>query len=534
MESWSYVSEGKGCMSDEMNSPTSSLARNKDSALGWDFKNPCNFSSTMLATGQQVNNQGFGELVFPEMIGKQLPDICDILSSKVVGGRFLNPAMNSSNAFLGEDESTSKFSGSIVDSSGRDSSFIDLNLGRFADQRDAHGYKIFKGAPIVSSSESSMPSKRVRASGLNSQTYFCQVYGCNKDLSSSKDYHKRHKVCEAHSKTAKVIVNGIEQRFCQQCSRFHLLAEFDDGKRSCRKRLAGHNERRRRPQVALNSSRAGRFLQSYNGSRFQGTPATSFICQEILPSGIMHPEKYGTSDWCRTVKIEDKNEYMPLSAVHVPSGHLHSKSLFSPYDIDTQIPPFHDNGLNAAATNMFKENSNQYPISVGGVFNNPSLGSEYFSVFSAATTDRISGLSDSGCALSLLSSQTQNSSTHSSGIPIARPLVLLEGQNHYSMSQLSEKLMGVSSQVSVSGVSNKFNSSGLNTLGPISTPETSDAVNFESTNRVFHGSNLADTTEGSPTIDLLQLSSQLHRVEHERQVMQVKQESNAFCCLRIT
>ena len=248
----------------------------------------------------------------------------------------------------------------------------------------------------------------------------------------------------------------------------------------------------------------------------------------------MHPEKYGTSDWCRTVKIEDKNEYMPLSAVHVPSGHLHSKSLFSPYDIDTQIPPFHDNGLNAAATNMFKENSNQYPISVGGVFNNPSLGSEYFSVFSAATTDRISGLSDSGCALSLLSSQTQNSSTHSSGIPIARPLVLLEGQNHYSMSQLSEKLMGVSSQVSVSGVSNKFNSSGLNTLGPISTPETSDAVNFESTNRVFHGSNLADTTEGSPTIDLLQLSSQLHRVEHERQVMQVKQESNAFCCLRIT
>lgn len=30
--------------------------------------------------------------------------------------------------------------------------------------------------------------------------------------------------------------------------RFHILAEFDKGKRSCRKRLAGHNERRRKPQ----------------------------------------------------------------------------------------------------------------------------------------------------------------------------------------------------------------------------------------------------------------------------------------------
>ena len=30
--------------------------------------------------------------------------------------------------------------------------------------------------------------------------------------------------------------------------RFHLLNEFDEGKRSCRRRLAGHNKRRRKPQ----------------------------------------------------------------------------------------------------------------------------------------------------------------------------------------------------------------------------------------------------------------------------------------------
>ncbi|KHN01962.1 Squamosa promoter-binding-like protein 8 [Glycine soja] len=72
--------------------------------------------------------------------------------------------------------------------------------------------------------------------------------GCNADLSQAKHYHRRHKVCEFHSKAATVIAAGLTQRFCQQCSRFHLLSEFDNGKRSCRKRLADHNRRRRKTQ----------------------------------------------------------------------------------------------------------------------------------------------------------------------------------------------------------------------------------------------------------------------------------------------
>ncbi|KAI6706532.1 hypothetical protein NL676_009494 [Syzygium grande] len=74
----------------------------------------------------------------------------------------------------------------------------------------------------------------------------CQAEGCNADLTHAKHYHRRHKVCEFHSKAAAVIAAGLTQRFCQQCSRFHLLAEFDNGKRSCRKRLADHNRRRRK------------------------------------------------------------------------------------------------------------------------------------------------------------------------------------------------------------------------------------------------------------------------------------------------
>lgn len=75
----------------------------------------------------------------------------------------------------------------------------------------------------------------------------CQVEGCGVDLRDAKSYYSRHKVCGKHSKSPQVTVAGVQQRFCQQCSRFHLLPEFDQGKRSCRRRLAGHNERRRKP-----------------------------------------------------------------------------------------------------------------------------------------------------------------------------------------------------------------------------------------------------------------------------------------------
>nr|AUO16100.1 SBP-box transcription factor [Betula luminifera] len=74
----------------------------------------------------------------------------------------------------------------------------------------------------------------------------CQAEKCGADLTDAKRYHRRHKVCELHSKAPAVLVAGQRQRFCQQCSRFHELSEFDEAKRSCRRRLAGHNERRRK------------------------------------------------------------------------------------------------------------------------------------------------------------------------------------------------------------------------------------------------------------------------------------------------
>ncbi|KAG6396706.1 hypothetical protein SASPL_142862 [Salvia splendens] len=142
-----------------------------------------------------------------------------------------------------------------------------------------------------SSPEPSVSAKRAKLTNLQSLVPTCQVFGCNKDLSSSKDYHKRHRVCDLHSKTAVVIVNGIRQRFCQQCSRFHLLAEFDEGKRSCRKRLAGHNERRRKPQ----------FNAHLGSTYYTGDASNSFIFSRILPGGL-----FGVQCNDRRLKVQDE------------------------------------------------------------------------------------------------------------------------------------------------------------------------------------------------------------------------------------
>lgn len=278
---------------------------------------------------------------------------------------------------------------------------------------------------------------------------------------------------------------------------------------------------------------------------------TSFICQEFLPSGLLHHGKYGTDDWCKPIKVEDGTDYRPLSTIPVTNGNLHSKSLL-PHDIGKHFASFHDNGASTATGSTFCENTSQYTNDVGcptssshSLFQNTPLASEDFNVFNAASTVQgLSTISDSGCALSLLSSHSQKSSSHSSGIPMARPLIMPGSHPHYGMSRVSENFRGIASQDSLSGMSNKFPSSEMNSaeenhLGPILISDSSGAVNFEITDRMFQRSDCLNSDnchscENGPTMDLLQLSSQLQRVEHQRQFMQMKQDNDAFCCLRIT
>ncbi|CDP17026.1 unnamed protein product [Coffea canephora] len=109
--------------------------------------------------------------------------------------------------------------------------------------------------------------KKTKAAATAASRAVCQVEDCKADLTKAKDYHRRHKVCEMHSKASRALVANVMQRFCQQCSRFHALQEFDEGKRSCRRRLTGHNKRRRKTQpdpmaneTSSNDSQASGYL----------------------------------------------------------------------------------------------------------------------------------------------------------------------------------------------------------------------------------------------------------------------------------
>ncbi|KAK8710794.1 hypothetical protein V6N13_146104 [Hibiscus sabdariffa] len=131
---------------------------------------------------------------------------------------------------------------------------------------------------VGNSGEIPSSSKKARPNNVGTQPVSCLVDECDSDLSKCKDYHRRHKVCELHSKTAEVMVNGLKQRFCQQCSRFHSLEKFDDGKRSCRTRLDRHNQRRRKPQPdPLSHSRS--YFSDYQGSQM-----LPFSSLQVYPS----------------------------------------------------------------------------------------------------------------------------------------------------------------------------------------------------------------------------------------------------------
>lgn len=100
---------------------------------------------------------------------------------------------------------------------------IDLKLGQVSNPSTNFADKLKDQK--LSSVASPLPagsSKRAKATSNGSQTVSCLVDGCNSDLSNCREYHRRHKVCELHSKTAQVTIGGHSQRFCQQCSRYEL------------------------------------------------------------------------------------------------------------------------------------------------------------------------------------------------------------------------------------------------------------------------------------------------------------------------
>ncbi|KAL3695527.1 hypothetical protein R1sor_009603 [Riccia sorocarpa] len=92
----------------------------------------------------------------------------------------------------------------------------------------------------------------------------CQVQLCGAELTNLKGYHQRHRVCLRCAHATRVMLRNQPHRYCQQCGKFHPICDFDEGKRSCRRKLERHNNRRRRK--ALDSED---MLPPLDGSEFE-------------------------------------------------------------------------------------------------------------------------------------------------------------------------------------------------------------------------------------------------------------------------
>ncbi|CAL5399243.1 unnamed protein product [Camellia sinensis] len=496
MESWRHALEEK-----------SPFLCDEKVSVGWNMKPSCNFDSMLGSNREAIEGMEFVEMGFPDMMRKLDPinSCLDALNGEI-GDYFSrtlhSPAYrNTSNSSFGELDPGLSLSGPVIVSNTQKSSLIDLKLGRLGDWKEAKNSIFSNERSVLSSSGSSLKSKRARLENLSSQNPVCQVHGCNKDLSSSKSYHKRHKVCDIHSKTARVIVNSIEQRFCQQCSSFgfHLLAEFDDGKRSCRKRLAGHNERRRKPQLDFVSGKPHKLLRYYDGARFLRTPLpkrSSFVFPDMLPGGYFSSEGNAQGNQSDHIKVESEPIYSPQLSMLTTNRQSHSK------------PVFH-------LHSMGKQNASEKISS--------QLGYTFLET-------ELSGISNSSIALSLLSAQTKNLSSHLTGIPMLSPLITQGTNAHCGINPNSEDFV-----VSPNG----FHSSGMNSMeldrqGPSVIFDAGIDIDFEvEAGGIFQRSDSVKSksclSHEHGHVDLIQLASHFQRVEQQRNSMQVKQENSVFC-----
>ncbi|KAE8810622.1 squamosa promoter-binding-like protein 16 [Hordeum vulgare] len=313
---------------------------------------------------------------------------------------------------------------------------VDLKLGGLGECGAAPDTRGLGKAPAEAAASPSA-AKRPRASsgggaGQHQQCPSCAVDGCRADLSRCRDYHRRHKVCEAHSKTPVVTVAGREMRFCQQCSRFHLLTEFDEAKRSCRKRLDGHNRRRRKPQPDPMNSAS--FMTSQQGTRFPSFPTP-------------RPEQ----NWPGIIKTEENPYYTHQLPLGISNRH-HFGGSTSTFAKEGRRFPFLQEGEINFATGVALEPAVCQPLLK--TVAPPESSSSSSKMFS----DGLTPVLDSDCALSLLSAPANSSGIdvgqmvqQTEHIPIAQPL--FSNLQQFSSSSWFSRTQASTGTVSATGFS---------------------------------------------------------------------------------
>ncbi|XP_022955823.1 squamosa promoter-binding-like protein 7 [Cucurbita moschata] len=183
--------------------------------------------------------------------------------------------------------------------------------------------------------------KRARTARATAGTVRCQVPGCEVDISELKGYHRRHRVCLRCANAAAVVLDGETKRYCQQCGKFHVLSDFDEGKRSCRRKLERHNNRRRRKPVdsaaSMESDRSGVPLEDVSCNGDVGKDNILFNNQTDQKEVVHLEPEHGlvTSTVCSAPDLQNNMDgrltLLAMGEAQVDGGKDNSKSLTSSY-----------------------------------------------------------------------------------------------------------------------------------------------------------------------------------------------------------
>lgn len=173
----------------------------------------------------------------------------------------------------------------------------------------------------------------------------CQVLDCGADLSRLKEYHQRYRICETHLKASTVEREGEEQRFCQQCGRFHSLLEFDSDKRSCRSRLERHNLRRRKRAERPED-------EAEVVDEEQPVPRSTSADKNRYPATTLHPQRQEFAS-ARPPSFPSFSDYPTIS--HRVQSELHTRRLLQ--EEVRPRPQFYDGALPLKTEHLLERTS---------------------------------------------------------------------------------------------------------------------------------------------------------------------------------
>ncbi|KMS96168.1 hypothetical protein BVRB_001490 [Beta vulgaris subsp. vulgaris] len=188
-------------------------------------------------------------------------------------------------------------------------------------------------AMMMMEEEEAGPGKKRPRIGRMPGVARCQVPGCEADIRELKGYHRRHRVCLVCANATSVVLDGQSKRYCQQCGKFHVLPDFDEGKRSCRRKLERHNNRRRRKSAdskgAVEKELDGD-LQTEVFSDGEAGKENAWSSSQIAEK---EDSKDGTvSNLCSALESQNIESDSILTFTHVDKAIDNSEQDYSPLD----------------------------------------------------------------------------------------------------------------------------------------------------------------------------------------------------------